>query len=418
MLAGIVLVALNFRTAVGGFSPIAGMVSRDIPIGPVLLGVIGAVPPLAFAAGGVIGPLLARRLRLEPALVVAIAALVLGHLGRALAPDSTVLVAATLVNLLGVGVGNVLLPPIVKRYFADRIGLVTAAYVTIMSIGATIPPVVAVPVASALGWRASLGVWFLLSVTAAVPWIAELVARRGRPQPMDAAEREAEEADPRLTRRLFRSPMAWSMALFFGSTAIGAYAAFGTFPVILVDTAGVTAAQAGALLGVFAVMGFPAALLVPVLASRLPSIVPLLVAGMLFWAAGLLGLLLAPAAAPLLWMVFTGLGPLLFPLGLVLVNLRSRTHAGSVALSGFMQGIGYLLGATGPLVTGVLHSATGGWSASLIFLLAVLVLVIPSIVLLRRPRFIEDEVRASSDRRHERRAMHQGGGTHERPVTG
>ena len=416
VLAGIALVALNFRTAVGGFSPIAGLVSRDIPVDPLLLGVIGAVPPLAFAAGGVLGPLLARRLRLEPALVVAIAALIVGHLGRALAPDATVLVVATVLNLLGVGVGNVLLPPIVKRYFPDRIGLLTAGYVTIMSIGATIPPFVAVPVASALGWRASLGVWFLLSLTAAVPWVLELLRRRGSPQPMDVAEREAEETDAGLTRRLFRSPMAWSMALFFGATAIGAYGAFGTFPAILVDTAGATPAEAGALLGVFSVMGFPLGLIVPGLAARLRSIVPLLVAGMLFWVAGLLGLLLAPATATVLWMVFTGLGPLLFPLGLVLVNLRSRTHAGSVALSGFMQGIGYLLGGTGPLVMGVLHSVTGGWTASLIFLLAVLVLIVPAIVLLRKPRFIEDEV--ASHRGHERGAMDQGRGADERPVAG
>jgi hypothetical protein len=32
----------------------------------------------------------------------------------------------------------------------------------------------------------------------------------------------------------------------------------------------------------------------------------------------------------------------------VLINLRSRTHAGAVALSGFVQSTGYLVAAAGP----------------------------------------------------------------------
>ena len=69
-------------------------------------------------------------------------------------------------------------------------------------------------------------------------------------------------------------------------------------------------------------------------------------------------------------MVFAGLGPLLFPLSLVLINVRTRTHEGAVALSGFVQGVGYTLGALGPLVVGVLHQVTGQWTLALVVLLA------------------------------------------------
>ena len=40
-------------------------------------------------------------------------------------------------------------------------------------------------------------------------------------------------------------------------------------------------------------------------------------------------------AAPWLWAIIAGLGPATFPLGLTLINLRTRTPAGSAALSGF-----------------------------------------------------------------------------------
>jgi CP family cyanate transporter-like MFS transporter len=127
--------------------------------------------------------------------------MVLGHLGRALAPTSGVLLGATVVTLFGVGVANVLLPPIVKRYFPDRIGAVSAIYITVISFGASIPALVAVPVADSAGWRISLGIWFLVAITAAVPWIGMLL--RGRGQAMSRLRRSWTTRNP-------PSPDAWS----------------------------------------------------------------------------------------------------------------------------------------------------------------------------------------------------------------
>lgn len=317
------------------------------------------------------------------------------HLAGAAAPEAVSLTFGTAVVLLGAGVGNVLLPPLVKRYFAHRLGGVTAAYLTVMSIGAALPPVVAVPLADAAGWRFSLGVWVATSIAALVPWLL-LLARRRPSERADEAERlAAEEPRPRLARALLRSPIAWSIALMFGTSAFGAYAAFGWLPLLLTDTAGVSDATAGVLLGVFAIGGLPAGLLVPVLATRPRAVIGLVVAGILLFAAGYLGLLLAPSAAPWLWVTMYGLGPLIFPLSLTLINTRTRTHAGSVALSGFVQGVGYIVGAFGPLVIGALHDATGGWTAPLIALLASVLLTVPAAFVLRRPGTVEDEALAA-----------------------
>ena len=95
-------------------------------------------------------------------------------------------------------------------------------------------------------------------------------------------------------------------------------------------------------------------------------------------------------------MLLIGLGPVLFPVCLVLINSRTRTHGGSVALSGFAQGIGYTLGALGPLLVGVLHDLTGGWTAPLAFLLATALAAIFSAIALRSPRYVEDELKPAS----------------------
>jgi CP family cyanate transporter-like MFS transporter len=41
------------------------------------------------------------------------------------------------------------------------------------------------------------------------------------------------------------------------------------------------------------------------------------------------------------------------------------------------QAGGYLIGAAGPLVMGLLYTSTGGWTAPMVFLLAMTVLALP-----------------------------------------
>ncbi len=389
---GIALVALSMRTAVGSISPIIGLIDDDLHLDHLVLSVLGAAPPLLFAMSGLVAPLVARWLGLEGALLAVTVVGGAGHLLRAIAPDATVLLIGTVLALLGAGCGNVLLPPIVKRYFPDRIGTMTAVYVTVMSLGATVPPVVAVPIAEAASWRESLGVWAVLAGIAAAPWVWQLVFRGRHVENLDTEARGLEAAHAGIGPRLFRSKIAWSMALLFATPTISVYAMFAWLPSLATEIAGVDAVQAGVMLGLFAICGVPSALIVPVLAVRLKTVRPLIIVGLALLVAGFLGFLVAPAFAPLVWSVLLGLGPLIFPLTLTLINLRTRSQVGAVALSGFVQGFGYVIGAVGPLVVGLLRDATGGWTVPIFFLLGTLVLAVPAIVVLGRPRFVEDEL--------------------------
>jgi CP family cyanate transporter-like MFS transporter len=389
---GIALVALTMRTAVGSMSPIIGLIDDDLHLDSLVLSVIGASPPLIFALSGLLAPLIARALGLEGSLVVLTLLGGIGHLLRAIAPEPGVLLAGTVLALLGAGCCNVLLPPVVKRYFPDRIGTVTALYVTVMSLGATVPPIVAVPIAEGASWRVSLGAWCVLAVVAAAPWVLQLVRSGRHVENLNTEARGIEAASAGIGRRLFRSRIAWSMALLFATPTISVYAMFAWLPSMAAELSGVDAVQAGALLGAFAICGVPAALIVPVLAVRLRSVRPLILVGLGFFVAGFAGFLFAPTWAPLVWSVFIGLGPLMFPLTLTLINLRTRSQIGAVALSGFVQGFGYVIGAAGPLVVGMLRDATGGWTVPILFLLATLVLAIPALVVLSRSRFVEDEL--------------------------
>jgi len=139
-------------------------------------------------------------------------------------------------------------------------------------------------------------------------------------------------------------------------------------------------------------VGLPSSLLIPVLVVRFHATRPLFLVGAIGGMIGILGLLLAPLPGLLwLWTVLFGLVGLLFPLALVLISIRSRTPESAVLLSSFVQSVGYVLAAIFPVLVGVLHDATGGWTIPLLVVGAMLVASIPAGMIAGRRRTVEDE---------------------------
>lgn len=389
---GIVLVAFSLRSAVAALSPILAEVNADLHVPTWVVGLIGAAPPICFAVFGIVTPTLERRFGLErlaaASMLVAAAAMIV----RALAGDGAVLLIGTVVLFAAVGVGNVVLPPLIKAYFPDRTGMMTALYSSLLAIAAFVPPLVAVPVADAAGWRVSLGLWAAFAVAAIVPWVTMLVrARRSSPLPTTGAIDIVEEPTPRVLGRLPRIPLAWALALTFAISAASVYACFAWLPVVLVDLAGVDHAAAGALLSLFGAMGLPWSILVPMAVTRWNRVGVVYGVALVAGVAGVLGMVLAPTAATVLWVILLGTPQGLFPAVLVMIQRRSRTHEGAVALSSFSQSVGYAVAALFPLGFAVLHEATGDWRGALVSLGILFLFTIPAGIIVTRTRTIEDE---------------------------
>lgn len=385
-LLGIALFAFSLRSAVASLSPVVDHIQADMSVPAWVIGLIGTAPPVCFALFGILTPQIERRWGLERTTVLALTVVTAGLVARGLAGDATALVLTTAVIFAGVGMGNILLPPLVNKHFPDRIGLMTTLYSTTMAFSTFLPPLFAVPVADAAGWRFSLALWSVFALLSIIPWVTMLVRERGGVAADDLAE-----AAPGVFRRLWRLPLAWALTVTFLVSSCIAYASFAWLPAILIDLAGVTPAEAGGMLSLFGAMGLPSALLVPVLVTRYRALPALFTVAVLAGFAGLAGLLFAPAAAPWLWAALFGIAPLLFPLSLVMISLRTRTHEGTVALSGFVQSVGYAISATVPLAVGILHEVTGDWTAALVLLAVVVAAAIPAGVSVTRPRTIEDE---------------------------
>ncbi|ODT23828.1 MFS transporter [Microbacterium sp. SCN 69-37] len=389
-LVGVVLVAFSLRSAVAALSPIISEVQADFAVPTWVAGLIGTAPPVCFAVFGIVTPILERRFGLERLAAASMLIVTSALIARSLAGDAATLLLATTVLFAAVGVGNVVLPPLIKTYFPDRVGTMTALYSALLAMAAFVPPLVAVPVADAAGWRFSLGMWAILALLAVVPWVT-LVARANVARAQAPVTVDLDAPAPGVLGRLPRLALAWALAGTFGISAASVYACFAWLPVVLVDIAGVSHAEAGALLSLFGAMGLPWSIIVPILITRWRRVGVVYAAALIAGLTGVAGMLIAPAAATILWVVLLGTPQALFPAVLVLIQLRSRTHEGSVALSGFAQSVGYGIAALFPLMFAVVHELTGQWQPVLIVFGLLFLATIPTGLIVTRPRTIEDE---------------------------
>ena len=380
VVVGIVVLAFNLRPAAVSVGPVLAELTADLGMSSTAAGLLTTLPVLAFATFGMAAPGMASRVGVHRLTLVSLLAVVVGLGLRARADSPVPFLALSLVALAGMAAANVLLPSLVKLHFPRRIGLLTSVYTTALAVGLTMASVLTVPISEAAGsWRAGLATWALTALVAAVPWV--MLVRH---------DQALTRARPTLTLgHVARTRLGWAMALFFGLQSMQAYAIFGWFAQVYRD-AGFSATTAGLLRGVFTTTSLPHPIYQPAQTPRRGHPAPRIVARGVLFPVGYLGLILAPVAGAWLWAVVIGVATTVFPVALTLIGLRARTSAGTAALSGFTQGVGYLVAAVGPFGIGALHDLTDGWTVPLV---ALMLLSVPQLVtglLVSRRRYVED----------------------------
>ena len=131
------------------------------------------------------GPL-AARIGATRAMTLVLLTIGVAGIARAVAPGALGVIVLTVPIGIGIAIGNVLAPVIVKTAFADRPLLATGLFAFGIQIGAGAGGALAVPLADALGgWRDSLLVISLVCAVVAVAWIP--VARAVHMPAADAA---------------------------------------------------------------------------------------------------------------------------------------------------------------------------------------------------------------------------------------
>lgn len=359
------LLAANLRPPLTEIGPILPQIRADLGLSGADASLLTALPVLCFGLFAPVVPPMLRRLGVERTVFVSLVVLMVGAVLR-LVPSWSMLLAGTAVLGAAIAVGNVVLPVLVKTRFPERVGSVTGLYMMALNIAAAAAASSVVPLTAAIGrgWRGALAGWLAPIAIALLCWAPMALFGRGHTPTQSSATVPA--------RAVLRSSRGRALIIFTASQSVIYYGMIAWLPSIFQDQ-GVSAAGSGFLLSVATVIGAPVALVLPTLAARATEQRAHVVALVLFAGVGLLGLLLAPTAAPYCWVVLLGIGQGgVFPLALTLFVLRTDTPAQTARVSVVAQSVAYVCAAAGPLAMGLMRDHTGSWQWPIVLLLACL----------------------------------------------
>jgi CP family cyanate transporter-like MFS transporter len=370
LLVGILLTAANLRAAIGTVSPVLSDIQSELHLSAPVASALISVPILAFAVFSTVAPLISSRIGMERTIALALLVLAAGIVLRSL-PWMPGLWIGTATLGLAIATLNVVLPSLIKRDFPHDVGRLTGLYTSVGGVAAAIAAGIAVPIAgiSENGWRLACGLWAGLALIALAVFLPQLRSRK-RPSAEEKADAVAEfEALPGGLRSPWGAAVAWQVTALTGIQAVIFYTVLTWWPAI--DRLnGFSAATAGlhqVVLQSFTIVG---SLATGVILHRNPrdQRLPASVFAAISFVAIFAQLFLPQLSIIWLAMIGFGCGSSLV-LALSMFGFRTRHHSQAAALSGMAQSMGYILAAIGPVLAGVLHEATGGWTATLIVLL-------------------------------------------------
>jgi CP family cyanate transporter-like MFS transporter len=387
LVIGVLALGYNLRGAITSLPPVFPELQGSLGLSSATVSVLAATPVICFGVVSGFAASLARRAGEERVLFGASIALVIGLVARGAAPGA-LLFPGTIVCSGAIAVMNVLLSSLIKRRWPERAGFLIGMYITALSAGAIVGSLVSVPlwqgtggsVALTLGWLAAPAA---LSVLLWLPQVRQAWAAKA------GAAGIAAKTPARPARvAVHRYALTWHVTLFMGTQSLLYYATLSWLPTMLRDR-GESAAAAGDLLALMGVGNLAVSMFVPMAAQRMRSQVVLVVPTVIAIVGGLAALLYAPLGGAVFWALLLGAGQNgALALAIFFTAARAPHAVAAASLSSLAQAVGYLLASVGPLEVGLLHSATGSWTAPVMVLFAFSAVMLVSGLLAARPRML------------------------------
>ena len=359
--ASLVLIAFNLRAIFSSASALLPEIRTSLDLSTTGTSLLTTLPVLCLGLFSPLAPRLAQRIGSERTLLGVLVLLTLGTAMRGLNSVPLLFVGTAIAGGC-IAVGNVLLPGLVKRDFADKAALMTGFYTMALCASAAAAAGLTLPVERVLGGSldAALVTWAIPALLTGLIWLPQALA----------AGRQTRHASFRI-EGLWKDRLAWQVTFFMGLQSALAYSVFGWLAPILRER-GLDGVTAGAVVSVSVMVQAASCLIAPHVAVRGRDQKVINVSLCLIAVIALLGLLFAPLSTVWLWAVLQGIGQGgLIAVAMTVIVLRSRDAHVAAHLSGMAQCVGYALAAIGPLVVGLIRSWTGGfgWSAVLFVLL-------------------------------------------------
>jgi MFS transporter, CP family, cyanate transporter len=350
--ASLVLIAFNLRPVFSSASALLPEIRTELGLSPLGASLLTTLPVVCLGAFSPLAPRLAQRIGSERTLLGVLLLLMFGTALRGLSSIPLLFLGTALAGG-AIAVGNVLLPGLVKRDFADNAALMTGLYTMALCAGAASAAGLTLPIEHALGGslEGALAVWALPAFIVGLIWLPQVLV----------SGRQARRSGFRV-EGLWRDKLAWQVTLFMGLQSALAYCVFGWLVPILRER-GLDGVAAGGIVSVSVMVQAASCLVVPHIAVRGRDQRLINVTLCAFAVIALLGLLFAPLSTVWLWAILQGIGQGgLIAAAMTTIVLRSRDPHVAAHLSGMAQCVGYLLAAIGPFIVGLIRGWTGSFA--------------------------------------------------------
>ncbi|HZZ11028.1 MAG TPA: cyanate transporter [Paraburkholderia sp.] len=388
-LGAIIVIGINLRPLLTSISPLMATIREATGLSFYGASLLTSLPVVAMGIGAFGAAALARWVGETRGVALGLVAIALACAARWVAGSGAALLLTAALAGVGVAAIQALLPAVLKQRFHARVPLAMGVFsASIMGgggLGARLSPMVSAALDS---WHAGLAVWALPAVVALVCWLGLNRAASGQAATLPASPDTPLPA-------LWRKRRAWTLGLHFGIVN-GGYTSLVAWLPAFYQQRGMSVADSGALLASMTAFQAAAALLLPVAAASFRDRRPWLLLGLAAQLAGLLGLIVWPDAAPLLWVGIAGAG-LGGTFSLTLVTAMDHSAHSAVAgkLVAFTQGVGFVVAAIAPIVAGLVRTWSGGFGGAWIMLAAGVAIMI-AVSLVFSPRSYGEWLRQPS----------------------
>lgn len=323
------------------------------------LGILTTLPLLTFAIFSPTTSYMTRRFGIEKTLLGALLLVLLGSLLR-VASASMLFIGTVLVGI-GIAYINVLLPATLVKFTPNKIGTYTSLYSTTMTLMTAIFQIIAVPVTKTFSWQMLVVFLSVIVLLVVATWILHMYVNvdSSTKKRTQQAENKANQVHP------WRNKYAWAMLVMAGIQSAVFYTSIAWVPTVAQHT-GLSATQAGWVIGVMSLIGIPASMWVPSFLERAnyKQRVHFMTGATGLWLIAII--MMYNTQAGLIWWLivtsFIGLGgTAVFVYMVTSYAIRTRNPLESSALSGMAQTGGYLIAAGAPWAYGVLFAQLDSW---------------------------------------------------------
>lgn len=362
ILLGILFISFNLRAPITAVGSVVEMIQAEYHLSNAVAGFITTLPLIAFAVVSPFVSTLSSKMGHAKTMLLGLIFILIGAVCRSYTGAIGLFIGTAIIGV-GIAIGNVIIPSIIKLHFSEKVGFVTSIYTSGMCIFAAVGAGVSVPLAKglALGWKHTLCVWFILTIITILIWFPHIKEKT------TTISAHASQTDG---GSVWKSPLAWWVTLFMGTQSLLFYSLVAWLPTIVVSK-GLSQAFAGNMALLFQLMAIPATLIIPTLCDKLKDQRPLIYIVCIIYASGMsLFLIGSNAICMTLAIIFMSIGMGgSISLSIAFISLRSPNSRKAAQLSGISQSAGYLFAALGPIVTGYIYDLKSTWSIPVILFL-------------------------------------------------